>query len=160
VYGWNERPAAAITDDDAAAVLKDIAEARGKKAMANQTKHLAHAMFKWAKQPGQKFVTVNPLADLPAPGGACVKRKPFLTAPEIRQPRRAPAAAERFEVSPAAATALRLILATAARPGMVAGMTGAELRDLRGPSAHGPHWTLSGERMKNANEFVTPLSGL
>src|SRR5215471_7320214 len=31
IYGWNERPAAAITDDDAAAVLKDIAEARGRK---------------------------------------------------------------------------------------------------------------------------------
>ena len=70
VYGWNERPVASITDDDAAAMLHDIADRRGKKAMANQTKHILHAMFKWAKQPGRKFVTVNPFADLPAPGGA------------------------------------------------------------------------------------------
>src|SRR5262249_23024556 len=33
VYGWNERPVASITDDDAAAMLKDIAEGRGRKAM-------------------------------------------------------------------------------------------------------------------------------
>lgn len=33
---------------------------------------IAHAMFKWAKQPGRKFVSVNPFADLPAPGGAKV----------------------------------------------------------------------------------------
>ena len=59
-----------------------------------------------------------------------------------------------------AATALRLILTTAARPGMVGGMTGAELRDLRGPSAHGPHWSLPAERMKAGSAFITPLSGL
>jgi hypothetical protein len=33
---------------------------------------------------------------------------------------------------------------------MVHGMTGAELRDLRGPSEHGPHWSLPAERMKAA----------
>ena len=133
VYGWNERPLASITDDDAAAMLHDIAVRRGKKAMANQTKHIIHAMFKWAKQPGRKFVTVNPFADLPAPGGANVPRDRFLTAAEIRQVWRALDEPERFKVSPDAATALRLILVTAARPGMVRGMVGSELRDLRGP---------------------------
>src|SRR5262249_7121856 len=49
-YGWNDRPLSSITDDDAAAMLADIAN-RGKKALANQTKHVIHAMFKWAKQP-------------------------------------------------------------------------------------------------------------
>ena len=77
VYGWNERPLASITDDDAAAMLHDIADRRGKKSMANQTKHILHAMFKWAKQPGRKFVTVNPFADLPAPGGAKVTARPL-----------------------------------------------------------------------------------
>ena len=85
VYGWNERPVASITDDEAAAMLHDIAVRRGKKSMANQTKHIAHAMFKWAKQPGRKFVTVNPFADLPAPGGAMSPRDRFLSAAEIRQ---------------------------------------------------------------------------
>jgi integrase len=58
------------------------------------------------------------------------------------------------------ATVLRLILVTAARPGMVWGMVGSELRDLRGPSEHGPHWSLPAERMKAKSAFVTPLSGL
>jgi integrase len=55
---------------------------------------------------------------------------------------------------------LRLILVTAARPGMVGGMVGSELRDLRGPSEHGPHWSLPAERMKAGSAFITPLSGL
>jgi integrase len=118
VYGWNDRPVASITDDDAAAMLHDIADRRGKRSMANQTKHIAHAMFKWAKQPGRKFVTVNPFADLPAPGGAKVTRERFLSAAEIRQVWSALDAPERFTVSREIATALRLILVTAARPGM------------------------------------------
>jgi integrase len=141
-------------------MLHDIADRRGKKAMANQTKHIVHAMFKWAKQPGRKFVTVNPFADLPAPGGAIVKRDRFLSNAEIRQVWRALDEPERFNVSQDAATALCLILVTAARPGMVSGMTGAELRDLRGASQHGPHWSLPAERMKAGSAFITPLSGL
>jgi integrase len=160
VYGWNERPIASITDDDAAAMLHDIADRRDRKSMANQTKHIVHAMFKWAKQPGRKFVTVNPFADLSAPGGAIVKRDRFLSTAEIRQVWRALDQPERFKVSKDAATALRLILATAARPGMVSGMTSAELRGLRGPSEHGPHWSLPANRMKAGSAFITPLSGL
>lgn len=106
VYGWDERPIASITDDDAATMLHDIADRRGKKATANQSKHLLHAMFKWAKEPGRKFVTVNPFADLPAPGGAIVSRDRFLSADEIRQVWRALDEPERFNVSPDAATAL------------------------------------------------------
>jgi integrase len=60
-------------------------------------------------------------------------------------------------VSQDAATALRLILVTAARPGMVRGMVGSELRDLRGPSEHGPHWSLPAERMKAGSAFITPI---
>jgi integrase len=153
------RPIASITDDDAASMLADIA-ARGRKAMANQSKHLLHAFFKWAKQPGRKFVTVNPFADLPAPGGANVRRERFLSTAEILRVWRALDEPGRFGISPDAATALRLILATAARPGMVCGMTGAELRDLRGPSEHGPNWSLGAERMKSGSAFITPLSGL
>lgn len=160
VYRWNDRPIAAITDDDAANMLHDIAVTRDKKRMANHTKDLLHTMFKWAKQPGRKFVTVNPFSDLPAPGGPKVKRDRFLTDDEIRQVWRALDAPERFKVSGDAATALRLILVTAARPGMVAGMVGSELCDLRGPSKRGPHWDLPAARMKAGSAFVTPLTGL
>jgi integrase len=159
VYGWDDRPIAAITDDDAAAMLAHIAVTRGKKTAANQSKHILHAMFKWAKQPGRKFVTINPFADLPAPGGPKVERDRFLSADEIRQIWRA-LDEPRFKVSQDAAAALRLILVTAARPGMVAGMVGSELRYLRGPSEHGPHWSLPAERMKAGSAFITPLSPL
>jgi integrase len=160
VYDWNDRALSSITDDDAAEMLQDIADERGRKAAANQTKHILHAMFKWAKQPGRKFTAVNPFADLPAPGGMIAPRDRFLSSAEIKQLWRALDEPERFKVSRDAATALRLILATAARPGMVAGMVGAELRDLTGPSEHGPHWSLSAERMKAGSPFITPLTGL
>ena len=149
-----------ITDDEAAKMLHDIAVKRRKRPMANQTKHIAHTMFKWAKQPGRKFVTVNPFADLAAPRGARKTRERFLSGAEIRQVWSALDEPERFNVSPDTATALRLILVTAARPGMVRGMIGAELHDLRGPSEHGPHWSLPAERMKAGSAFITPLSGL
>jgi integrase len=160
VYGWNERPIASITDDDAAAMLHDIAVVRRRKRAANNAKDLLHTFFKWAKQPGRKFVTVNPFSDLPPPGGPKVERDRFLIADEIRQVWRALDNPERFNVSRDAATALRLILVTAARPGMVAGMVGSELRDLNGPSEHGPHWSLPAERMKAGAAFITPVSPL
>jgi integrase len=160
VYGWNDRPIVAISDDTAAAMLADIANRRDKKTAANQTKHVLQAMFKWAKQPGRKFVSINPFSDLPAPGGPKQARDRFLSGDEIRQVWRALDQPERLGVSRDAATALRLILVTAARPGMVHGMTGAELRDLSGPSAHGPHWMLPGKRMKAGAAFITPLTGL
>ena len=52
VYGWNDRSVVSITDDDAAAMLHDIADRRGKRTMANQTKHIIHAMFKGPSSPG------------------------------------------------------------------------------------------------------------
>jgi integrase len=160
VYGWNERPVASITDDEAAIMLADIAIRRGKKANANQTKHILHGMFKWAKQPGRKFVTINPFADLPAPGGTIKPRDRFLSADEIRQLWRALDDPQSLGIKPDAATALRLILVTAARPGMARGIVGSELRDLVGPSLHGPNWTLPAERMKAKSAFITPLSTL
>jgi hypothetical protein len=156
VYGWDDRPLSSITDDDAAKMLHHLAVERGKKAAANQTKHILHTMFKWAKQLGRKFTAINPFADLPAPGGERAPRDRFLSPAEIKQVWRALDEPERFKVSGDAATALRLILVTAARPGMVAGMVGAELRDLTGPSEQGPHWSLSAARMKAKSSFITP----
>jgi len=160
VYGWNDRPIAAISDDGAAAMLVNIAIQRGKRTMANRAKNVLHTMFKWAKQPGRKFITVNPFSDLPAPGGPTVKRKRFLTDDEIRQLWRALGNPEALDISRDIATALKLILVTAARPGMVRGIVGSEVRDLSGPSANGPHWSLPAARMKMNAEFITPLSGL
>ena len=92
-------------------------------------------------------------------GGAIVTRDRFLSAAEIRQVWRALDEPERFNVSRDAATALRLILVTAARPGMVAGMSGN--RASRPPWAERTWAALvvACERMKAA-VFITPLSGL
>ena len=43
---------------------------------------------------------------------------------------------------------------------MARGIVGSELRDLSGPSEHGPHWSLPEQRMKAGSAFITPLSGL
>jgi len=160
VYGWNERPLlrSPTTMRPPCSTISRTGAARSRWRTRPSTSYTR--CFKWAKQPGRKFVTVNPFADLPAPGGAIVMRDRFLSTAEIRQVWRALDAPERFKVSRDAATALRLILTTAARPGMVGGMTGAELRDVRGPSEHGPHWSLPAERMKAGSAFITPLSGL
>jgi integrase len=87
-------------------------------------------------------------------------RKRFLSADEIRQVWRALDTPEALGIARDVATALRLILTTAARPGMVAGMVVGELHDLRGPSECGPHWSLPASRMKSGAAFITPLSGL
>jgi integrase len=59
------------------------------------------------------------------------------------------------------ALALKLTLATAARPGMVTGATRAELVNLNDDdSDDSAEWHLSAERMKNRKPFIVPLSGL
>ena len=161
VYGWNERPVASITDDDAAAMLHDIAdparqEVDGEPDQAHPARDVQ--MGQAARPQVRDRQPVRRSCRRPAAPRS--PRDRFLSAAEIRQVWRALDEPERFEVSPDAATALRLILVTAARPGMVRGMVGSELRDLRGPSEHGPHWSLPAERMKAGSAFITPLSGL
>src|SRR5262249_45214630 len=124
------------------------------------TKNMLHAVFRWARQPGRRYVNVNPFSDLPAPGGAKVYRDRFLSADEIRLLWRALDEPEALGVTRDIATALRLILVTACRPGMSWGVSGSELCDLSGPSAHGPCWSLPAERMKAGVPFVCPLSSL
>ena len=91
---------------------------------------------------------------------------------------------EAFGFTVDTATALRLILATAARPGMVTGMLREELIDLDAPqprpvlwgqlreiteddASNGPIWQLSHERMKGEDDgsdstdpFIAPLNGM
>ena len=73
---------------------------------------------------GNRYVAINPLPDLPAPGGTLAPRERFLSDDEIRQVWRALDDPAALGIKPEAATALRLILVTAVRPGMVAGVTG------------------------------------
>jgi len=165
IYGWNDRLIAGISDNDAATMLSHYANVRGKRKMANRVKELEHKMFRWAKQPGRKYVAVNPFSDLPALAPR-EERERFLQDDEIRELWRALDKPEALglpwdiTIVRDIATAYKLILATAARPGMVRGLAGTELCALSGPSTNGPHWSLPAERMKNEKPFITPLSGL
>src|SRR5262245_35516099 len=166
-YGWNSRPIASITDVAAAAMLENIANVRGRKPMAKRTKQLLCKMFRWAKQPPHKLIAVNPFADLKdVVNCPVVKRERFLSDDEIRQlwgNLDNPEALDLpwdITIVRDIATALKLILVTAARPGMVGGIVGTELCALSGPSTNGPYWSLPAERMKNKKPFITPLSGL
>ena len=160
VYGWNDRPIASITDDDAAAMLADIAVRAARRRRPIRPSISCTAMFKWAKQPGRKFVTVNPFADLPAPGGPKVDARPL---PVSRRDPAGLARARRATVQRVTRRRDRAAPDPGDRSAARAwwpGMVGSELRDLRGPSEHGPHWSLPAERMKAGSAFITPLSPL
>ena len=148
---WRKMPIGAITDDDVARLLNDIAAEAP--VSANRTQSVLHKLFVWAKEPGRKYVTINPLADMSRRAKETPK-EPVLDDFEIRtlwhgldDPK---LPAER-----SVALALKLILLTAARPGMVAAMTGDELRGLDSKT---PEWHLPGSRMKNGKAFIVPLS--
>ena len=71
---WGKRAIGSITDDDAAALLDEIATAAP--VSANRTQSVLHKLFVWAKEPGRKFVAINPLAGMrrrarEAPSSAC-----------------------------------------------------------------------------------------
>jgi integrase len=147
---WRRMPIAAITDDDVAKLLDGIAAEAP--VSANRTQSILHRLFGWAKEPGRKYIAINPAADMPRR----TKEKPkerVLNDAEIRKlwhglddPK---LPAER-----SVALALKLILVTAARPGMVAGMSRDELRGL---DTKTPEWHLPGSRMKNGKPFIVPL---
>jgi integrase len=147
---WGKMPISAITDDHAAALLDDIAA--DAPVSANRTQSVLHKLFGWAKEPGRKYVTVNPLADL----SRRTKEKPkerVLDDAEIRKLWRG-LDDPKLPAERSVALALKLILVTAARPGMVAGMTREELRGLDSKT---PEWHLAGSRMKNGRPFIVPL---
>jgi integrase len=154
-YKWDGRPAATITRAEAAEMLRHIV-ASGHGPMANRTKEMLCAMWEWAVD--QALIEVNPFYRMKKPV-ADVRRKRFLSIPEIRTVWRALDEPERFGVSRDAAAALRLILTTACRPGMAIGITGAELHVWE-PNSRGPHWELGERRMKMGEPFIAPLSRL
>jgi integrase len=148
---WGKLPVSTITDDDAAALLDAIAAEAP--VSANRTQSILHTLFRWAREPGRKYVTTNPVADMPRR----TKEKPkerVLDVAEIRKLWRG-LDDPKLPAERSVALALKLILLTAARPGMVAGMTREELRGLDGKT---PEWHLPGSRMKNGKQFIVPLS--
>jgi integrase len=186
-FEWDARPVASITDDEAVACLARLKDREiidsgrpvGGPVAAFAVMSILREMFKWAKR--HKLIRVNIFANLEVDGVRKPKRrKRFLTPAEIRQVWSALDTPQAYGMSHDAATAIRLIFATAARPGMVCGMLAGELVDLDAPqpashlrvvgdSDHhdGPVWILPHERMKRDDRkyeseepFIVPLNAL
>jgi integrase len=147
---WGKTPISAITDDDVAKLLNDIAEEAP--VSANRTQSVLHKLFSWVKEPGRKYVTINPLADMRRRTKEEPKERVLADA-EIKALWRG-LDDPKLPAERSVALALKLILLTAARPGMVAGMTRDELQGLDGKT---PEWHLPGSRMKNGKPFIVPL---
>jgi integrase len=141
-----------ITDDDLAEFLDDVAEEAP--VSANRTQSVLHTMFKWAKEPGRKYVQVNPMSDMARRGGKEKRRDRFLSDDEIRtlwsglDHPDVPCSREN-------ALALKLILSTMVRPGQAAGALPAGLHDLHGKD---PQWHLQTESVKKRREVIVPLN--
>jgi integrase len=146
---WKRMPIGAITDDDIVGLLDDIAAVAP--VSANRTQSVLHMLFRWAREPGRKYVDHNPVADIPRRTKEMPKER-VLDDAEIKKVWRALASGT---IERSIASALKLILLTVARPGMVAGMIADELHDLDGKK---PEWHLPGSRMKNGKPFIVPLS--
>lgn len=146
---WKRTPISAVTDDDVAKLLDDIAAEAP--VSANRTQSILHTLFRWAKEPGRKYVDRNPVADMPRRTKESPKER-ILDDGEIKKLLRA---LDAGKIERSIALALKLILLTAARPGMVAGMVADELHDIDGKS---PEWHLPASRMKNGKPFIVPLS--
>lgn len=177
-YGWTDSPANAITPVEAWEALAHLAGKGGRggrpaPVAALAAKSILRTMFKWARQPHRGHVDHNPFGDLEAPARKPKPRERTLSLHELAQVWRALDAPEAFGIASAGALGLRLIFATAARPGMVAGMTRGELvgldaaqpkpRALRLVGSKietGPIWDLPPARMKKNRRFICPLSPL
>jgi integrase len=148
---WRRLPIMAVTDDHVAKLLDEIAAAAP--VSANRTQSVLHTLFRWAKEPGRKYVDRNPVADMPRRTKEQPKDR-VLDDKEIKKVWRA-LDSDKTEIDRSIALALKLILLTAARPGMVTGMIRDELQNLDGKE---PEWHLPAERMKNRKPFIVPLS--
>jgi integrase len=191
-FGWGDRDAASITDDEAHDCLTKLADREycnergrviGGKVEAFACKSLLGTMWKWAKR--AKLLRTNIFRDLDVDAARKPRRRNrVLTPAEIRTLWAETEQPEAFGFTADAATALRLILVTAARPGMVTGMMREELIDLDAPQprpvlwgqlrevteddvSNGPLWQLSHERMKREDDdcdstdpFIVPLNGM
>ena len=191
-FGWGPRDAASITDDEAHDCLTRLAmrEYRSKrgrviggKVEAFACKSLLGSMWRWGKR--AKHLRVNIFRDLDVDAARLPRRRNRgLTPDEIRTLWAELDQPQAFGFTADVATALRLILATAARPGMVTGMLREELIDFDAPqprpvlwgqlrevteddASNGPIWQLSHERMKRGDDegeftdpFIVPLNAM
>ena len=145
IPAWGKRKAADITKRDVVLILERIVD-RGSPIMANNTFAVLRKMFNWAIEkdilPHTPCTGVKP----PAPK---VSRDRVLSEVEIKT---FWGNLDACAVSSEIRAALRLILATAQRPGEVIGMHTSEI--------DGEWWTIPAERAKNKKAHRVYLSPL
>ncbi len=138
-----------VTDVSRADVIRLIeAKAQTAPTAANRLLAVIRGLFNWAIQ--VDLAVANPAAKVKPPTREAAKDR-VLSADELRRFWRELAPGE-AHVSADMVDALRLVLATAQRPGEVAGMTWAEI-DLRAGI-----WTIPAERAKNGLAHRVPLN--
>ena len=146
---WAGRPARDLTKRDAVLLL-DRLVARNSHVMARRVRSLGLQIFTFAV--ARDLVTVNPFVGTLPPGDDEQPRDRKLDADEVRRFWRA-LDRDDIEISRPVRLALRLILATAQRPGEVAGAAWTEF-DL--PKKV---WTIPPSRAKNGRAHEVPLTG-
>jgi len=157
---WGRLLASSITDDMVVQLLESVAKekkanGKGKKVTANRMQSALYVMFKWAKQPGRKYVTINPLADLDRVGGREFGRERVLSEKEIKtlwwgldDPK--------LPCTRRLALAYKLILTTMLRPGETIGMLKSEINETK----DGRVVEIASTRVKKMRPIVQPLNSL
>jgi integrase len=146
---WKNQRAREITRGDVQSLLDAIA-ARGAPVGANRMKALLSRVFRWALARG--YVELNPVAGIELPARERPKDR-VLSEAEVRLFWNG---LDKTHLSEPVKRALRLILATAQRPGEVAGLRFEEIQEHGGRVL----WTIPGDRRKSGETHVIPLSEL
>jgi len=150
---WKRRIASEITDDDVAELLEEIGATAP--VGANRTQSILHTLFSWAKEPGRKHVSVNPVADMRRRYQETARER-VLNDEEIRtlwwgldDPE--------LPAGRSVALALRFILATMVRPGQSSGLL---IPELVGFTGEDPQYHIPKHRVKKRREVIVPLNAL
>ena len=152
---WGTRKAKAVTRADVNRLLNDIVE-RGAPVQANRVLEVVRKMYSWAIGTDRVAMAVNPCHEVPTPTTERPRAR-VLDATEIKD--FWPMAGDDAKISDGSRIALRLILATAQRPGEITGLPWTEL-DGDWETAPEPFWTIPETRTKNRQTHRIPLSSL
>lgn len=144
---WGKRKAASITRRDVIALLDDLVE-RGAPIGANRLLAVLSGMFTFALD--REIVSINPCTRVKPPGTE-KRRERMLTMLEIPKFWRG---LDRADCNEAVCIAARLMLVTIQRRQEVAGIRLEELDERNGI------WKIPGERTKNEQPHLVPLSPL
>lgn len=155
---WRHRKADSITRVDVNRVLDKIVD-RGSSVQANRVLEIIRVMYSWAIGASRVEIHINPCHEVKKRHKEKSKER-HLSADEVPVFWPMAGSAEHpAKITEASKLALRLILATAQRPGEVLGMRKDEL-DANWETSNDPGWTIPGERVKNGRTHRVPLSPL